>query len=133
MWILCLSTLPPENPSYLKSSVKSLIGCHVICWFLVHCVLSSPESTQTARRFERTSCVHLLNKLYGDADFQKVEAPVHSAKASSDWFAGHSITLLDWHANSPDLNPPIENLWGMFKWKMRDARPNKTGYQSNLP
>ncbi len=35
----------------------------------------------------------------------------------------HGIPVLNWPANSPDLNP-IENLWGIVKRKMRYARPN---------
>ncbi len=41
-------------------------------------------------------------------------APAHIA---------HVVTVLDWPANSPDLNP-IENLWGIVNRKMRDTRPN---------
>ncbi len=33
------------------------------------------------------------------------------------------VLLLDWPANSPDLNP-IENIYSIVKRKMRDTRPN---------
>ncbi len=64
------------------------------------------------------------DQLYGDADliFQQDLAPAHSAKATSTWFKDHGIPVLNWPANSPDLNP-IENLWGIVKRKMRYARP----------
>ncbi len=65
------------------------------------------------------------DQLYGDADFilQQDLAPAHSAKTTSTWFKDHDIPVLNWPANSPDLNP-IENLWGIVKRKMRYARPN---------
>ncbi len=65
------------------------------------------------------------DKLYGDADFifQQDLAPAHTAKGTKSWFNDHGVIVLDWPANSPDLNP-IENLWGIVKRKMRDTRPN---------
>ncbi len=65
------------------------------------------------------------DKLYGDADFifQQDLAPAHTSKGTKSWFNDHGVTVLDWPANSPDLNP-IENLWAIVKRKMRDTRPN---------
>ncbi len=56
-------------------------------------------------------------KLYGDADFifQQV-APAHTAKGTKSWFNDHGVTVLDWKANLPDLNP-IDNLW---RWETPD-------------
>ncbi len=65
------------------------------------------------------------DQLYGDADFifQLNLAAAHTDKGTKGWFNAHGVTVLDWPANSPDLNP-IENLWGIVKRKMRYARPN---------
>ena len=56
------------------------------------------------------------DKLYGDADFifQHDLAPARTAKSTKTWFSDHGMTVLDWPANWPDLNP-IENLNVQFK------------------
>ncbi len=50
-------------------------------------------------------------QLFKDADFifQQDLAPAHTAKSTKSWFNDHGVTVLDWPANSPDLNP-IDNL-----------------------
>ncbi len=98
------------------------------------CRWEKPTEGQTTRRSKVNTAVYQVlehfmlpaaDQLYGDADFifQQDLAPAHTAKATSTWFKDHGIPVLNWPANSPDLNP-IENLWGIVKRKMRYARPN---------
>ncbi len=62
------------------------------------------------------------DQLFKDADliFQQDVAPVHTAKSTKSWLNDHGVGVLDWPANSPDLNPR-ENIWGIVrgKWEMR--------------
>ncbi len=64
------------------------------------------------------------DKLYGDADFifQQDLAPAHTAKGTKSWFNDRGVTVLDWPANTPDLNP-IENdgILSKGKWETRWA------------
>ncbi len=99
------------------------LPCHLLV--LVHCVFWSPQSTAIYQDILEHLMLPPADQLYGDADFifQQDLAPAHTAKGTKSWFNDHGVTVLDWPANSPDLNP-IENLWGIVKRKMRDTRPN---------
>jgi len=60
------------------------------------------------------------DQLFKDADFlfQQDLAPAHTAKSTKSWLNNHGVGVLDWPANSPDLN-----IWGIVKRKMRNKRP----------
>ncbi len=62
-------------------------------------------------------------QLFKDADFifQQDLAHAHNAKSIKSWLNDHGVGVLDWPANSPDLNP-IDNRWGIVKRKMRNKR-----------
>ncbi len=119
-----------QNPCCLKTSVK--FPQSVMIWAAMSSAgvgplfFWSPQSTQpSTRKFLEHFMLPSADKLYGDADFifQQDLAPAHTVKCTKSWFNDHGVTVLDWPANSPDLNP-IENLWGIVKRKMRDTRPN---------
>ncbi len=89
-----------QNPRCLRSSVK--FPQSVMVWGAMSSAGVGP--------------LCFLRSMVNTAVYQEV-------LSTSTWFKDHGIPVLNWPANSPDLNP-IENLWGIVKRKMRYARPN---------
>src|SRR5689334_11751433 len=54
-----------------------------------------------------------------DYVFQKDNNPKHTSKLVKKWIANRGLEMLDWPAQSPDLNI-IECLWVHFKRKLLD-------------
>ncbi len=52
------------------------------------------------------------DQLFKDADviFQQDVAPAHTAKSTKRWLNDHGVGVLDWPANSSDLNPKREYM-----------------------
>ncbi len=119
-----------QNPCCLKSSVK--FPQSVMIWATMSsagvgplCFLKSTVNAAIYQEILEHFMLPSADKLYGDADFifQQDLAHAHTAKGTKSWLNDHGVGVLDWPANSPDLNP-IENLSGIVKRKMRDTRPN---------
>ncbi len=91
---------------------------------LVHCVflkinVTAPVYQDILEHFMLPSAVQLFKDDYIS---QQDLAPVHTAKSTKSWLNDHGVGVLDWPANSPDLN--IENLWVLSRGK-RETRDQK--------
>jgi transposase/uncharacterized protein (DUF2267 family) len=53
--------------------------------------------------------------------FQQDNASIHTARIIKDYFTEQQLTVLEWPANSPDLNP-IENLWAIIKQRLDEFK-----------
>ena len=54
--------------------------------------------------------------------FQQDGASCHTSHYSTWWMESHGFSILDWVAQSPDLNP-IENLWDYLDCQIRKRNP----------
>ncbi len=113
------------------STVSDDLGCDVICW----CRSTVFSEVHSQRSIYQDILDHFMlpsaDKLYGDADFifQQDLAPAHTDKGTKSWFDDHGVTVLDWPANSPDLNPR-ESRWDTRPKNADELNPRESRWDT---
>ncbi|KAI0996196.1 hypothetical protein K3495_g11984 [Podosphaera aphanis] len=62
---------------------------------------------------------HLYTEILEDDLLQTLVEYEHTSKKARQFLGDHSLAVLPWPANSPDLNP-IEHLWNYIKKRLND-------------
>ncbi len=89
------------------STVCDDLGCNVICWCWFIVFFENQRHCTRLPRNVRALHASFCWPAFKDADFifQQDLAPAHTANSTKSWLNDHGVGVLDWPANSPDLNP----------------------------
>jgi len=70
-----------------------------------------------SNKYENILTEHLIVAYNDNLSFQQDNHPVHKSKRIQLFLKENNVIVIDWPANSPDINP-IENLWSLVKYNL---------------
>lgn len=120
------------NPRYTKGTIKygggNIMVWGAFSWYGIgplHRINGIMDSLQYREILQTKMKPFAVDNMPQNWVFQQDNDPKHKSNLVKNWLNHNNITVLDWPAQSPDLNP-IENLWGMFEREMQGQKYSKT-------
>ena len=122
------STKEQYSPRYTKSSVK-FWGC-VMVFVMISAdgtgplfrLLGKINATVYKEILKKHAVPNLRIAINQPAVFMQDNAPCHTAKSVKTLLSGEDVTVMEWPAQSPDMNP-IENFWNLQNERALEKNP----------